>query len=43
MEQVAAWIDRVLSAGLESPGALEKAAAQVRDEVRVLCGKFPLP
>ncbi len=43
MEQVAAWIDRVLSAGLESPGALEKAAVQVRDEVRSLCTRLPLP
>src|SRR6185295_12727702 len=34
MEQVAKWIDRVLSAGLEGPDKLEKAAREVRDEVR---------
>ncbi|MFM9995396.1 MAG: serine hydroxymethyltransferase [Phycisphaerales bacterium] len=43
MGQVAAWIDRVLSAGLESPAALEKTTAGVRDEVRRLCAEFPLP
>ncbi len=43
MQQVAKWIDRVLSAGLESPASLDTAAAQVREEVRALCAKFPLP
>ena len=43
MRQVAGWIDRVLAAGVESPGALEAAARQVREEVRGLCAKFPLP
>ncbi len=43
MRQVAGWIDRVLAAGVESPGALESATRQVRDEVKSLCAKFPLP
>ncbi len=43
MRQVAKWIDRALSSGLESPATLEKTAAQVRDEVRALCARFPLP
>ncbi len=43
MQQVAAWIDRVLAAGIEGPAQLEAAAKQVREEVRGLCAKFPLP
>jgi glycine hydroxymethyltransferase len=43
MELVAQWMDRVLGAGLESPEALEKSAAAIREEVRGLCVKFPLP
>jgi glycine/serine hydroxymethyltransferase len=43
MQQVAAWIDRVLGAGLKSPADLESTAKQVREEVRALCAKFPLP
>ena len=43
MEQVASWIDRTLSAGLQGPDALEKSAREIRDEVRSLCAKFPLP
>ncbi len=43
MQQVAAWIDRVLAAGIEGPAQLEAAAKQVREEVRNLCAKFPLP
>jgi glycine hydroxymethyltransferase len=43
MEQVAAWIDRVLTAGLEGPEALERISREVRDEVKGLCAKFPLP
>jgi glycine hydroxymethyltransferase len=43
MATIAAWIDRVLSAGLQAPDALEAAAAQVRSEVRDLCAQFPLP
>jgi len=43
MQQVAGWIDRVLAAGIEGPAQLEAAAKQVREEVRGLCAKFPLP
>jgi glycine hydroxymethyltransferase len=43
MEQVAAWIDRVLSAGLEGPEPLERVSREVRDEVKALCAKFPIP
>jgi glycine hydroxymethyltransferase len=43
MEQVAAWIDRVLGAGVESPGKLESVAKAVREEVRGLCARFALP
>ena len=42
MEQVAGWLDRVLAAGIESPGALEATTQQVREEVRGLCARFPL-
>ena len=41
MQQVAELIDRVLTAGLR--GTLEAEAAKVREEVRALCGSFPLP
>jgi glycine hydroxymethyltransferase len=40
---VAGWIDRVLSAGLESAGKLESVSKAVREEVRALCERFPLP
>jgi glycine hydroxymethyltransferase len=43
MERVAGWLDRVLGAGIESPGALESTTQQVREEVRSLCAKFALP
>jgi glycine hydroxymethyltransferase len=43
MASIAAWIDRVLDAGVESPEKLESTARVVRDEVRGLCAKFPLP
>jgi glycine hydroxymethyltransferase len=43
MEQVAAWIDRVLGTGVESPGKLESVAKSVREEVRGLCARFALP
>ncbi len=43
MKQVAGWIDRVLDAGLTSTEQLEKTAKAVREEVRRLCGRFPLP
>jgi glycine hydroxymethyltransferase len=43
MGAVAAFIDRVLSAGLAGPEALERETAAVRAEVRSLCGRFPMP
>jgi glycine hydroxymethyltransferase len=43
MEQVAQWIDQVLSAGLQGEAALTEAAAKVRDSVLGVCEKFPLP
>src|SRR5262249_46607245 len=43
IRHVPAWIDRGLAAGIESPAALESTAKQVREEVRALCAKFPLP
>jgi glycine hydroxymethyltransferase len=42
MKQLAAWIDRVLSAGLEGEAELAAATATVREEVRTLCGRHPL-
>ncbi|MCA9277965.1 MAG: serine hydroxymethyltransferase [Phycisphaeraceae bacterium] len=42
MQQIAAWIDRVLSAGLSGESALETETAKVREEVRSLCAEFPL-
>jgi glycine hydroxymethyltransferase len=41
MPAVAAFIDRVLAAGLS--GALESEAAKVRSDVRSMCGLFPMP
>ncbi len=43
MEQIAAWIDRVLQAGLAGEAALAAEAEKVRSEVRALCVRFPLP
>ena len=43
MRTIAGWIDRVLASGLESPAAHERASRAVRDEVRALCARFPLP
>jgi glycine hydroxymethyltransferase len=43
MDQVAGWIDQTLSAGLQGEAALNDAAAKVREQVRALCEKFPLP
>ncbi|MBX3381974.1 MAG: serine hydroxymethyltransferase [Phycisphaeraceae bacterium] len=43
MARVAAWIDRVLAAGLAGQAAREAEAANVRREVASLCGEFPLP
>jgi glycine hydroxymethyltransferase len=38
METIAAWIDRVLGSG-----GNQAECAKVRDEVRSLCEKFPMP
>lgn len=43
MDQIAAWIDRTLTAGLQGPAALESTTRAIRDEVAHLCTKFPLP
>jgi glycine/serine hydroxymethyltransferase len=43
MQQIAAWIDRVLTGGLAGEAALAKATADVRDQVNALCLKMPLP
>lgn len=43
MDQIAAWIDRVLSAGLKGEAELGAEAAKVKGEIRALCERFPLP
>ena len=43
MRQGAAFIDRVLTAGLKGEAELDAEASAVREEVRQLCGGFPLP
>jgi glycine hydroxymethyltransferase len=43
MHAIAGFIDRVLTAGLRGPEALATEAAKVREEVRALCEKYPLP
>lgn len=43
MQRVATFIDRVLSAGLKGEAELNAEAAAVREDVRQLCGGFPLP
>ncbi len=43
MKMVAAFIDRTLTAGLKGPESLTAEATKVREEVRALCEKFPLP
>jgi glycine hydroxymethyltransferase len=43
MAQIAAWIDRVLSAGLKGDAERTREAALVKSEVRALCERFPLP
>ena len=42
MAQIAAWIARVLAAGLEGPDALAKVSAAVKAEVAKLAAEFPL-
>jgi glycine hydroxymethyltransferase len=43
MDQIAGWIDRVLSAGLKGEAELGAEAARVKGEIRTLCERFPLP
>ena len=43
MKQIAAWIDRVVTAGLAGESELESTAQAVRGEVRKLCADYPLP
>ncbi len=43
MQQIASWIDRVLTAGLAGEAALTKASNEVKAEVANLCERFPLP
>ncbi|MEM7623959.1 MAG: serine hydroxymethyltransferase, partial [Planctomycetota bacterium] len=41
MKRIASWIDRVLTAGVG--GTIDTEVAAVREEVRSLCGSFPMP
>ena len=41
MRIVAGWIDTVLDAGLK--GDIEGVSRKVREEIRSMCGRFPLP
>ncbi|CAG0969749.1 glycine hydroxymethyltransferase [Phycisphaerales bacterium] len=43
MATIAAWIDRVLAAGLAGETALASESERVRNEVAALCAQFPLP
>ena len=43
MKQIAAFIDRVLTAGLKGKNELEAEVASVREDVRSLCARFPMP
>ncbi|MBX3380542.1 MAG: serine hydroxymethyltransferase [Phycisphaeraceae bacterium] len=43
MSAVASLIDRALSAGLAGEAEFAKASAQIREDVRRLCDRFPLP
>jgi glycine hydroxymethyltransferase len=43
MEQIAAWIDRVLAAGLAGEAERLRVTALVRAEVAAVCEKFPMP
>jgi glycine hydroxymethyltransferase len=43
MEQIAAWIDRVLAAGLAGEAERVRVTAAVRAEVAAVCEKFPMP
>jgi glycine hydroxymethyltransferase len=41
--QVAGWVDEVLTAGLAGDAAIAEASAGVREQVRALCSRHPLP
>jgi len=43
MKQIAAFIDRVLTAGLKGENELKAEVASVREDVRSLCARFPMP
>jgi glycine hydroxymethyltransferase len=43
MDRIAAWIDRVLLAGLRGEAELAAESAKVRAEIKALCERFPLP
>ena len=42
MDQVAGFIDAVLSAGVKGEGELTKATGEVRAQVMAMCEKYPL-
>ncbi len=42
MDQVAGFIDAVLSAGVKGEGELAKATGEIRQQVMAMCEKFPL-
>jgi len=43
MSTVATFIDRALSAGLAGEAEFTNTSAQIREDVRTLCERFPLP
>jgi glycine hydroxymethyltransferase len=43
MDQIAAWIDRVLASGLAGDSERSRVTAEVRDQVAALCDRFPMP
>lgn len=43
MSTIASFIDRALSAGLAGDAEFASASAQIREDVRTLCERFPLP
>jgi glycine hydroxymethyltransferase len=43
MEQIAGWIERVMSAGVAGETELARVCEQVRGEVVAMCEKWPLP
>jgi len=43
MQTIAGFIDSVLAAGIKGTDALQTATADVRESVRAVCARFPLP